>query len=315
MVDVRCLKKMLMSNKCFNCISLAFISFFSVELLAQVPQLATNKDNNTLLWEVSGKGLAKPSYFLGTMHLLCPEDAYLSPAVLEVLNYSDKIYLEVDMDDMGQMLSGMKNMQMRNGTKLSDLLTEAEMEKVKSYFEGKLPLPFAMVQNFKPMLLLAMVAQQSLPCNAGSGTEMLLMAEAKKLKKSIEGLETLDFQASIFDSIPYADQAKALLEAIADTSDPKKQAMEMVSSYQQQDLDRILKLTEDEHSGMANYLDLFLFKRNRNWVEQFEKLAPGGSYLFAVGAGHLPGKQGVLELLRQKGYTLRPLENKFTRKI
>lgn len=299
-----------MSNKCFNCLSLALVSFFSVELSAQVPQLATNKDNSTLLWEVTGKGLAKPSYFLGTMHLLCPEDAFLSPSVLEVLNYSEKVYLEVDMDDMGQMLSGMKSMQMRNGTKLSDLLTEAEMEKVKAYFEGKLPLPFAMVQNYKPMLLMAMVAQQSLPCNAGSGTEMLLMAEAGKRKKSIDGLETLAFQASIFDSIPYSDQAKALLEAMNDTTDQKQQALEMVTSYQQQDLDRILKLTEDENSGMANYLDLFLFKRNRNWVDQFEKLAPLGSYLFAVGAGHLPGKEGVLELLRQKGYTLRPLENK-----
>lgn len=304
-----------MSKKCFHCITLALVSLFGVDLTAQAPQLTTNNDNRTLLWEVTGKGLTKPSYFLGTMHLLCPEDAFLSPSVLEVLSYTEKVYLEVDMDDMGQMLSGMKSMQMRNGTKLSDLLTEAEMEKVKTYFEGKLPLPFAMVQNYKPMLLLAMIAQQSLPCNAGSGTEMLLMAEAKKLKKSIEGLETLAFQASIFDSIPYADQAKALLEAMTDTTDQKQQALEMVSSYQQQDLDRILKLTEDENSGMANYLDLFLFNRNRNWVEQFEKLAPGGNYLFAVGAGHLPGKDGVLNLLRQKGYTLRPVENKIVKKI
>jgi len=304
-----------MSKKCFHCITLALVSLLGVDLTAQAPQLTTNNDIRTLLWEVTGKGLTKPSYFLGTMHLLCPEDAFLSPSVLEVLSYTEKVYLEVDMDDMGQMLSGMKSMQMRNGTKLSDLLTEAEMEKVKTYFEGKLPLPFAMVQNYKPMLLLAMIAQQSLPCNAGSGTEMLLMAEAKKLKKSIEGLETLAFQAGIFDSIPYADQAKALLEAMTDTTDQKQQALEMVSSYQQQDLDRILKLTEDENSGMANYLELFLFKRNRNWVEQFEKLAPGGSYLFAVGAGHLPGKEGVLELLRQRGYTLRPVENKIVKKI
>ena len=304
-----------MSKKCFHCITLALVTLFGVDLTAQVPQLTTNNDNRTLLWEVTGKGLTKPSYFLGTMHLLCPEDAFLSASVLEVLNYTEKVYLEVDMDDMGQMLSGMKSMQMRNGTKLSDLLTEAEMEKVKTYFEGKLPLPFAMVQNYKPMLLLAMIAQQSLPCNASSGTEMLLMTEAKKRKKNIEGLETLAFQASIFDSIPYADQAKALLEAMTDTTDQKKQALEMVSSYQQQDLDRILKLTEDENSGMANYLDLFLFKRNKNWVEQFEKLAPGGSYLFAVGAGHLPGKEGVLDLLRQKGYTLRPVENKIVKKM
>lgn len=304
-----------MRKNCFNCIALFWVSLFNVELLSQAPQLTTNNDNRTLLWEVTGKDLTKPSYFLGTMHLLCPEDAFLSQSVLEVLNYTEKVYLEVDMDDMSQMLSGMKSMQMRNGIKLSDLLTEAEIDNVKNYFVGRLPLPFDLVQNYKPMFLLAMIAQQSLPCNAGGGTETLLMAEAKKLKKSIEGLETLAFQASIFDSIPYAHQAKALIEAISDSTNQKKQAMEMVSSYQQQDLDRILKLTEENNSGMADYLDLFLFKRNKNWVEQFEKLAPGGSYLFAVGAGHLPGNEGVLELLRQKGYHLRPLENKINRAI
>lgn len=273
------------------------------------PQLPTQPNDNTLLWEISGNGLSSPSWFLGTMHILCPEDAVLSTQVHAVLNYVKAVYLEVDMDDMMQMMSAIRVMNMRDNKTLADYLNEAEMEKVRSYFEGKLPLPFAMMQRYKPLMLQAMIAQQMMPCNAGSGTESVLMAEAKKRSKSIEGLETLAFQASLFDSIPYEEQAMALVKAIDELDDQKEVADAMVQSYKLQDLQKIADLMNSDAGSIAKYMDLLLYKRNHNWVHQFDTLAMRNSYLFAVGAGHLPGEAGVLQLLRNKGYTVRPIVN------
>lgn len=274
------------------------------------PQLPTHSSNNTLLWQVSGNGLSQPSYFLGTMHILCPEDAVLSPQVEAILDYVSAVYLEIDMDNMAQMMSAMLAMNMKDNKTLGDFLTEEELQKVKQYFEGKLPLPFAMMQRYKPLMLQALIAQQMMPCNAGSGTETLLMAAAKQRNKSIEGLETMAFQAGLFDSIPYEEQAKALLKAIEEEDGQQEMADAMINSYKTQDLDKIAELINSEGGGVAGYMELLVNKRNRNWVEQFDALARQKSFLFAVGAGHLPGKEGVLELLRQNGYTVTPIENK-----
>jgi uncharacterized protein len=272
-------------------------------------KLPMSPTENTLLWEVSGNGLEQPSYFLGTMHILCPEDAYLSDAVLKILDKAKAVYLELDLDNMGQMLAAMKAMTMRNDTTLADLLTEAELEQVKEYFEGKMPLPFAVLQRYKPMLLSGMVAEQMLPCKAGSGSEMLLMQEARKRNLSTEGLETMAYQAGLFDSIPYEQQAKELLKALEGANDESDVIGKMLSAYQKQDLKALETLTMSEEGGMAAHLDLLLFNRNRNWAAKFGEIAAQGTHLFAVGAGHLPGENGVLKLLEKQGYQLRPLLN------
>ena len=280
-------------------------------LLAQSTEtdLPSHFNNKTLLWEISGGGLAQPSYFLGTMHLLCPEDAFISPTLKAVLDRVKSVYLEVDMDDMMQMMGAMNSMMMLGDTTLSQLLNEEEMAQVKAFFAEKIPMPFMMLQRYKPMLLQAMVAQQMMPCNAGSGTESLLMAEAKNRKISIEGLETLSYQAGLFDSIPYSEQAKALVSSLNEKDDQGEMAAEMIQSFNEQDLDKMAALTMKEEGGIVDHLDLLLFNRNRNWIKEFKTIAPKGTYLFAVGAGHLPGEMGVLELLKKAGFQVRPLAN------
>jgi uncharacterized protein YbaP (TraB family) len=278
---------------------------------AMPPALETSPGSKTLLWEVSGNGLPAPSYFLGTMHILCPEDAFLSAATHKILDTVNALYLEIDMDNMFQMLGAMKAMTMRNDTTLEDLLNPQELERLKTAMAEKmtLPLPFSVLQRYKPMLLAGMFSEQMLPCKAGAGTEMLLMAEARKRKLSIEGLETPAYQAGIFDSIPYALQAKELLKAIDGQDGQTDMVDKMVKAFKEQDIETLGALTVGEEGGLSGFLDVLIFQRNRNWVEAFSGIAKKGAHLFAVGAGHLPGETGVLSLLEKKGYTLRPLLN------
>jgi len=266
-------------------------------------------NNNTLLWEISGKGLKTPSYFFGTMHMLCPEDAKLSKGMLQLLDRVKQLYFEVDMDDMTQLFGSLKAMNMRNGTQLKELLTEEEYKRVKAYFETKSPLPFSMIENYKPMLLSGLIEEQGLPCKSTNGMELVILEESNKRNLAVSGLETMEFQAGLFDSIPYKEQAEELVKAIDSIHVENGEVDSLLQTYRKQDLKMIEQLTNSGQGEEGKYLDLLLYKRNRNWASQFDAIAAKGSTLFAVGAGHLPGKEGVLELLRKKGYTLTPIKN------
>src|SRR6476660_8449034 len=87
--------------------------------------------NNTLLWRISGKGLQKPSYLFGTMHLLCADDIALSDSLKTAISRADNVYLELDMNNMFEMLGAMQHMSMKGDTTLADLLTQEEYKKVK----------------------------------------------------------------------------------------------------------------------------------------------------------------------------------------
>ena len=284
------------------------LTFLGISCQSQ-PPLEKAANNNTLLWEISGKGLKIPSYFFGTMHMLCPEDAKLSATMQQVINRVKELYFEVDMDDMVQMFGSLKAMNMKDGTRLQQLLTPEEYARVKKYFEAKTPLPFSMMENYKPMLLSALIEEQALPCKATNGMEMVILEESNKHNLQVKGLETMAFQAGLFDSIPYKEQAEELVKAIDSAHVQKGSVDSLMQTYRAQDLSMIDKLTNSGQGEEGKYLDLLLFKRNRNWVEQFDTIAPRGPILFAVGAGHLPGDKGVLELLRKKGYTVTPLKN------
>lgn len=135
------------------------------------------------------------------------------------------------------------------------------------------------------------------------------MKEAKLEKKDIEGLETLAYQASLFDSIPYSLQAKQLLDVVNKVYDVNNETSRLVEAYKRQDLKAIEAITDDEQWGMDNYLELLIYKRNHNWVQKLNSILSSKAVFIAVGAGHLPGKQGLIELLRKEGYTVSPVAN------
>lgn len=294
----------LLSVKTLSLLGLSLL--FSCRSKFSVPSA---KDSKSLLWEVSGNGLKAPSYFYGTMHLMCADDAVLSENVRKIMQHVDTIYLEVDLDNAGELLSGMLNLTMKDNRQLSDYLDEKDYEKVKTFFEQYQPdLPFSMLERQHPLMLSSSLYELLLPCEKKNGIELRIVDEAYKLKKDTKGLETLAFQSSIFDSIPYDEQAKELVKSIENLGKLKQSMDEMVAVYKSQDLTRLQEVTEQDDSTISNHMDLLLYSRNRNWVAQFDTIAHSPT-LFAVGAGHLGGDKGVLNLLKLKGYTIRALVN------
>jgi len=286
---------------------------------APAPKATSNQLDNTLLWKISGNGLSRSSYLYGTMHVLCAEDATVSDSLKFVIKNCDQIYFELDMDNLGETLGALKYLRMNNGTKLSELLTQEEYAKVEAYFKQN-SLPLSMFNRVKPFFISSLIGEQMMACGGqegeGSflsqknGMEELIMRESKQYNKEIKGLETTDFQASIFDSIPYEKQAKELVTYIDSIDTYKASTLEMVKAYREQNLELLDSLTNKSDPGMeAEYMDLLLYGRNRHWVEKMPALMKENCLLFAVGAGHLPGEQGVINLLRKKGYKLTPMKN------
>jgi uncharacterized protein len=278
------------------------------------PKTSTNP--NTLLWKISGKGLERPSYLFGTIHMLCADDAVLSPNMKKAIRDADEIYLEVDLDNMMEMLSVMSKMKMNGDTTLQDLLSKEDYEKVKNYFEEKSSMiPFSMLETFKPIMAASTIEQNELPCDNKTAMEQVIMQEAKENDKDIKGLETMGYQAGLLDSIPYKLQAEQLLEYINGkrSASDDKEMKELMQAYNEQDLHKLEQLMLKSEAGISSFTDILLYNRNRNWVKKLNGLLPKKSLVIAVGAGHLPGDQGVINLLKKEGYTVEPVENKLTK--
>ncbi|MGB4845812.1 MAG: TraB/GumN family protein [Ferruginibacter sp.] len=279
---------------------------------AQTPaqNLKTNADGNTLLWEISGNGITKPSYLFGTFHLLCKEDIHFSNACKQAIANSHEIYLELDMDDPATVFGAIKLMSMKDKRKLKDLYTPEAYERVVSFFKDSMQTSIGMFQNMKPFFLVALLYPKMMPCDAISGVEQEIMSIAKENDKEIKGLETMAFQAAVFDSIPYEKQAEELLHAIDSMDNSKKYFALMNQAYKEQDMKEIEKLVFDKEFGMEGNQEILLDGRNKNWVSQLKPIMKDNTVFVAVGTGHLVGENGLINLLRKEGYTVRPLENK-----
>jgi uncharacterized protein len=283
-------------------------SMIAITALAQ-----KNNTDNTLLWKISGNGLKKPSYLFGTIHMLCADDAVLSDSLKNVIKKVQEVYFEVDLDNMFEMLGVMSKMKMKGDTTLQDLLSEDDYKKVKNYFETKESmLPFSMLETYKPMLAASTLQQGGMPCETTAMMEQVIMQEAKQYGKSIKGLESMGYQASVLDNIPYKLQADQLVSYIdnANKGDGEdKELTEMMNAYRSQNLQKLEEMLMKSDPSISNYTDILLYNRNENWVEKLKKLLPEKSILIAVGAGHLPGKKGCISLLRNEGFKVTPVKN------
>jgi uncharacterized protein YbaP (TraB family) len=287
--------------------------------------LAPTTTDTTLLWRISAPGVEAPSYLYGTIHLIPEEDYFLPNTVVAALNESAEVVFEIDPRDMqnpAKIMGLFNKINMRGDTSLEDLLPKAQYDSVEAYFSDS-GLPFFLFKKMKPLFLSAMVGQDMQAMGQGGGMaaggmksyEMELTEIAQKADKEISGLETMEFQLSLFDSIPYSAQAMMLFEAVkadmggAEDGGPN-QLDEMVAMYKRKAVAEMANSISDETAGVARFEELLLTKRNKNWIPMIRdamEAQGGGSLLFAVGAGHLGGEQGVIALLRGAGLTVEPV--------
>lgn len=264
--------------------------------------LFTNAQNleNSLLWKISGNGLTQPSYLFGTVHITC--DATLDPKVNTALDATKQLYLELDMDDPNMMKEMMGGMTMKNGVSMTSLLSTEDYKLVEDFIKSKTGMPLKMLDSYKPFLVSAMLMPAMLDCKAQS-IEQSLIDATKKQNEEIFGLETVQEQLDAFDAIPYKEQMEDLLaSAKDDMANDKAEYNKMMELYNAQKLNELMAFMKSSKNKTASHDDILLINRNKSWIPRIEKIAKEKPTFFGVGAGHLAGENGVIMLLRKKGY-------------
>lgn len=260
----------------------------------------------SLLWEISGNKLAKPSYVFGTIHLLCPDDLKVSPAVRQAVANTLQVALELDMDSPTMAEEMRSRLMLPAGQTVQGCLSKEEYAAVNEYFTTEMKMPFAQMGTIKPFVLASLLYPKMLGCTAGS-YEMALVEIAKTKQMEVIGLETVADQMGLFDKIPCATQAHMLSDMVTKPAEAQQEFRDLLKLYQAQDVEGLLTLSMASKFGMAEYEALLLTDRNKRWIPLMAQQAAAKPTFFAVGAAHLGGAAGVLALLRQQGYQVKPV--------
>ncbi len=277
---------------------------------------------HALLWQISHPEMDEPSYLFGTIHMIKSDDYFLPQGLLTAIDQTDEMVFEIDMaamSDMSQMMGMMSKLTMEGDTTLKTLLSEEDYEVVANFFKEK-GLPLFFLEKIKPMFLSALVGMDGDIPMGGSGMpdlgsalgdgmksyEFELNSIAESASKNVSGLETIDFQMSIFDKISYQSQAKYLVESIHQKEGGNTMESDIFKMYTSMNINKMAESlsSDDDIEGMEEAL---LTERNINWIPLIEEQMKRKPTLFAVGAGHLGGENGVIRLLQAEGYKVTPI--------
>lgn len=274
--------------------------------------------NAQIFYKVEKPGCEKVSYLLGTHHF-APLSVVESISVLpEIMKGIDKLYGEIDMTQMTDpaVLMNMQKMLIApSDSTIDKLLTPAQLDSVRNIWNEYIGqvAPLEMVKIMKPAVLSSQLAaamsQKVLPeINPLEGIDMSMQNMAKNLGKEVDGLETMDFQLQMLYNTPIEKQIESLMETVRNHDREGLKAVELTNAYMSEDLDKILELMLEAESEDPAAADRLIYNRNADWVEKLVKELPYNSLMVVVGAGHLPGERGVIEGLRQAGYTVTPIQ-------
>lgn len=270
---------------------------FSTSIQAQTK---SPKLENSLLWEVSGNGLSKPSYLYGTIHMICGSDYFLSEKTKKAFETSNKLVLEVNLADPKE-LTDMQKMAM--GTEpLSKKLTPTQLADLDKILKTTTGMDVQQVDNYSLMTIMSLISMKTFSCEDLKFYEMNFIEMAKAREIETTGLETIKSQLKSVENA-YSDE-----EMIASLSEYNtNETSKLVANYKSENLEELYKAITDEKYMNTKAKKYMLDNRNEDWVKQLPELMKKESLFVAVGAGHLGGKLGLINLLKKAGYKVKPV--------
>lgn len=275
------------------------IALFAIVSGTVKAQSAGSKLENSLLWEISGNGLGSPSYLYGTMHMMCENEFQIKDKVKSAFEKSSKVALELDFDNPAEVQYMQK--MATSGAPLSTVLNSEAYKELDQFLLLKLGVGASHFENTSLSMISSAVMLKNLNCSPKM-FEFEFMKLAAGRDMELIGLEKVEdqdiaFKQSYTDA-NYIDQLKFY----------DSQFFESIAKiYNNEDLMKVYSILTDKKIMDSNAQNLMLDTRNKNWVKKMPKLMQEHAVFFAVGAAHLPGKNGVINLLREAGYTIKPI--------
>lgn len=281
------------------------ITIIAVTLLSCFT-INAQEDNQSLLWEISSNGMKKPSYLFGTIHLTCADKYVWTSTMKQKFEESDELCMEMDLDDPAIMVEIAAGMILTNGKVLKDYFSESDYTLLKNYFRDSIGMSVETFSMMKPIALQTMMTTSGARCDSTISYELTLTSAAKEMKKEITGLETAAEQIAILDRFEGDSTAKEIIEFIKGESEESDDYEKLMDVYYQQNIASLYDYIQNDSLNIDD-MYRFLDERNEKWISRMVDKMEQRSVFFAVGAGHLWGDKGVISLLREEGYTVKPI--------
>jgi uncharacterized protein YbaP (TraB family) len=276
---------------------IAVVFNLSVQAQKKSPKL-----ENSLLWEVSGNGLSKPSYLYGTVHMICSGDYFLTEKTKKAFDASSKLVLEINFADPKETLE-MQKLAMGKEP-LSKKLNPEQLARLDAILKRTSGMTVQQVDNFSLMAVMSLISMKSFGCTDLKFYEMDFIEQGKKKNITFGGLETVKSQFSILEgAYSNEEMLKLFEESSADETSV------LVSEYKKENIDALYAIITDKKVTSEKTKKEILDNRNLNWVKIMPGLMQKESVFFAVGSAHLGGEFGVINLLRKAGYSVKPVLN------
>lgn len=276
-----------------------------------------------LLWKISGNGLQKPSYIIGTYHLAPVSFTDSIKGLKAALDASEQVYGEILMADLASPENQQKAqaaMMLPDGQTLDKLFTADEMTRINALVKSVLgvdmtnPMVAQQLGKLTPYALQVQLGvliylKKHPGFNPNEGFDSYFQKEAAAKGKGVGGLETFDFQINTLYKSTTMERQKQLLLCMADNLEfTEEQTENVVKAFFTQDLDGIEKAMDAKLNntcdGTPEEKETLIYSRNDNWMKQMPEIMKQKGTFFAVGAGHLPGERGLLAQLKKAGYTV-----------
>ncbi len=260
----------------------------------------------SLLWKVSGKNIKSPSYLYGSIHIQDKRVFAFDQTVWDAFLSTEAFAMEILIDEVTPQ--EIKDaMFMKNNT-IEEFLTPEQYKTLDSIVKAKTGVGLLMYNKMKPFFLSSQIMQLNLKKEMDDALDLYFLRNARKEGKAVYGVEKFAHQVAAIDKISLKEQVDMLFKSLTDTttnSDENK-FEELLQAYLNFDLDKLFELSNDT-SLPKNFNKAFLIDRNKVMVKNFKKIAKKQTLFCVIGAAHLPGDNGVINLLRKKGLSVEPV--------
>jgi uncharacterized protein YbaP (TraB family) len=268
----------------------------------------------SFLWKATGKG--SPGgvvYLAGSVHMLSHDYYPLNPAVETGFRDSDLLVEEVDLNEMlapaSQLQTLMRGM-LPAGQSLDKLLSPATLALVNKFTAG-LGDASEPLKRFKPWMLAIAVEGLELQKNGfdpNLGLDKHFFDLAQAQGKTVQGLETVEYQISRFDEMSMEQQDRFLGDTLKELDTEKASVTKLADAWRSGDAPAVERIVLADLKSDAAMYQRLLVERNRNWLPALEALFSRRGHAFVVvGAAHLVGPDGLLQMLKAKGYAVEQL--------
>ncbi|CAL1519167.1 TraB/GumN family protein [Chitinophaga sp. MM2321] len=260
-----------------------------------------------LLWKITGSQLQGTSYLFGTTGSLCKDEFFVPAKVTAAFRESAILCTEIDMSKPEDPKKLEPLLMIPQGDpSLHDGMDSIKFDELLRYFADSLSLDLIKLQWAKPLLAATIVITRGIPCKQAVSIEKEMIATAIREKKSIVALENITDQVKIYDSIPDMVEGEILLSRIRNINKGNETYFRSAHAYRRQDLNELEALYEASEAERP-YRSLFLADRHIAWIPKMKAQLTKGTVFFAVAAAHLAGDKGLIQLLRNEGFTVEPL--------